>query len=100
MNNIWIYILVSGGVSLLIRELPILFIRKPITSPFIKSFLYYVPYCTIAIMTFPAMIYATSNLYVGIGAFLIGIALSWNGKDMFTVAVICSVIVFLGEILL
>lgn len=100
MNNVWFYILVSGGVSLLIRELPILFIRKPITSPFIKSFLYYVPYCTIAIMTFPAIINATSNLYVGIVAFLVGVTLSWNGKSMFTVAAVCSGIVLIGEILL
>lgn len=98
-NKIWIYIFVSGIVSLLIRESPILFIRKPITSSFIKSFLYYVPYCTLALMTFPAIILASSNIFIGILCFLVGAILAWQNKSMFIVAAICSAIVFIGEII-
>ena len=43
-HNIYIYILVMAGVTYLIRLLPLTLIRKEIKSPFIKSFLYYVPY--------------------------------------------------------
>ena len=56
MHNIYIYILVSGIVSYLIRVIPLTIFRKPITNTFIKSFLYYVPYVTLAVMTFPAIL--------------------------------------------
>ena len=55
-TEIWIAILVAAGVSLLVRALPLTLIRRPIKNRFIRSFLYYVPYATLAVMTFPAMI--------------------------------------------
>ena len=64
-----IYILVSGLVSFVIRNLPLTFIRKPITNRFIRSFLYYVPYATLALMTFPAIIYASAHPIAGAAAF-------------------------------
>lgn len=99
-HNIWIYILVSGGVSLLIRILPLTLIRKPITSRFIRSFLYYVPYATLAIMTFPAIVYAADHIYAGISALIIGIVLAWHGQSMFTVSIICCMIVYVMELFL
>ena len=60
MNNVYIYILVMAGVTYLIRMLPLVLFKKEITSPFIKSFLYYVPYACLAAMTFPAILTATS----------------------------------------
>jgi branched-subunit amino acid transport protein len=55
-NNVYIYILIMAGVSFLIRVLPLTLIRKPIKNQFIKSFLYYVPYVTLSVMTFPAIL--------------------------------------------
>ena len=40
---------------------PLTLIRKPINNQFIQSFLYYVPYVTLAVMTFPAIINATQS---------------------------------------
>lgn len=57
MNN-YIYIAVMAAVSYTIRVLPLTLIRKPIKNQFIQSFLYYVPYVTLAVMTFPAIIHA------------------------------------------
>ena len=54
-HNIYIYILVMAAVTYLIRMLPLALSRKEITSPFIRSFLYYVPYACLAAMTFPAI---------------------------------------------
>lgn len=51
-NNVYIYILIMAGVSFVIRTLPLTLIRRPIRSKFIKSFLYYVPYVTLSVMTF------------------------------------------------
>ena len=48
----WLYILVMALTTYLIRVLPLTLIRRPIRSVFLKSFLYYVPYVTLAVMTF------------------------------------------------
>ncbi len=86
-----------AGVSFLIRVLPITLIRKQIKNRFIKSFLYYVPYVTLAVMTFPAIMEATNSRVAGISALLIGITAAWFGADLFKVAVICCVSVFILE---
>lgn len=57
----WLYILVMALTTYLIRVLPLTLIRKPIRSVFLKSFLYYVPYVTLAVMTFPAITEATQS---------------------------------------
>ena len=90
MDNIWIYILIMAGVTYLIRALPLTLIRKPIENEFIKSFLYYVPYVTIAVMTFPAIIKATQVPIAGVAALIVGIIVSLRGAKMVTVAGIKS----------
>ena len=60
-HNIYLYILIMAGVSYLIRVLPLTLIRKEIRNPFVRSFLYYVPYVTLAVMTFPAILDATQS---------------------------------------
>lgn len=67
MNN-YIYIAVMFAVSYTIRILPLTLIRKPIKNQFIQSFLYYVPYVTLAVMTFPAIIEATQTPISGAAA--------------------------------
>ena len=64
-HNIYIYILVMAGVSYLIRMLPLTLIRKEIKNKTIRSFLYYVPYVTLAVMTFPAILSATGSVWMG-----------------------------------
>ena len=55
------YILVMAVVTYLIRMLPLTFFQKEIKSPFIKSFLFYVPYAVLGAMTFPAIFTATGH---------------------------------------
>ncbi|MGN0438331.1 MAG: AzlD domain-containing protein [Lachnospiraceae bacterium] len=98
--DIWIYIFVMAGVTYIIRVLPLTLIRKPIKNQFIKSFLYYVPYVTIAVMTFPAMIEATQFPIAGLIALVVGAVFAWRGAKMVSVAGICCVTVFLVELLL
>ena len=87
-------------VSFIIRVLPMTLIRKKITNRFLRSFLYYVPYVTLAAMTFPAIIDATGSPYAGAGALVIGVVAAWFGADLPVVAVVCCVTVFLLELLL
>lgn len=99
-HNVYLYILIMAGVSYLIRCLPMTLIRKPIRSQFIRSFLYYVPYVTLAVMTFPAMIEATQSTLSGIAALLIGLAAAWAGWSLVAVAGTCCGVVFLLELFL
>ena len=96
-GNSWIYILVAALVTYLIRVLPLTLIRKPIRSRFIKSFLYYVPYVTLAVMTFPAIINATESPVAGGIALIAGIVAAYLGAGLLPVACICCVIVFVLE---
>ena len=100
MKNPWIYIAVMFGVSYAIRVLPLTLIRKPIRNPFIQSFLYYVPYVTLAVMTFPAIVNATQSPVAGAAALVVGIAVAWYGASLFQVSVACCAVVFVLELLL
>ena len=97
MNN-YIYIVVMALVSYTIRILPLTLIRKPIRNRFIQSFLYYVPYVTLAVMTFPAIIHATQTPISGAVALAAGIVAAWLGVGLFPVSVLCCVLVFVIEL--
>ena len=96
----WLYILVMALTTYAIRVLPLTLIRKPIRSVFLKSFLYYVPYVTLAVMTFPAIVQATQSPLAGALALVLGIALAFNGASLFTVAASCCAVVLIAEWLL
>lgn len=99
-GNIYIYIFIMAGVSYLIRVLPLTLIRREIKNRFLRSFLFYVPYVTLAVMTFPAILSATGSVWSGLLALLAGILLAWNGKSLLTVAVCSCLAVFLSELVL
>lgn len=99
-GNVYIYIFIMAAVSYLIRVLPLTLIRKEIKNRFIRSFLYYVPYVTLAVMTFPAITQATNSPIAGFLALIVGILLAWFGRSLFTVAVLACVTVFVAELFL
>ena len=93
----WLYIAVMAAVTYAIRVLPMTLIKKPIRNTFIRSFLYYVPYVTLAIMTFPAIIHATEQPLAGVLALVAGIVIAWCGADLLVVAVSCCGVVLITE---
>ena len=99
-HSIVIYIALMAVTSYIIRVLPLTLIRKPIKNIYIKSFLHYVPYVTLAVMTFPAIIHATGSVWSGIAALAVGIITAWFGVSLFGVAVCCCASVFLLELLI
>ncbi len=99
-HNTYIYIAIMALVIYAIRALPLTLIRKKIKNRTLKSFLYYVPYVTLAVMTFPAIIEATNSIYSGIAALLTGIALAYFGVSLFGVAVVSCTVVFIIELFL
>lgn len=99
-HNQVIYIALMAIVTLAIKILPLTLIRKQIKNQFIQSFLYYVPYVTLAVMTFPAIKDATNSPLAGLLALVIGIVAAWFNAGLFPVAVICCVVVFVSEFFL
>lgn len=100
MDSMYLYLLVMSAVTIAIRLVPLTLIRGEIKNTFLRSFLYYVPYVTLAVMTFPAILSATQTPTAGALAFLAGIALAWYGASLFKVASACCLIVFLTELAL
>ena len=98
--NIYIYIACMAGVTFLIRVLPLTLIRKEIKNRTLRSFLYYVPYVTLAVMTFPAILHATQSPIAAAAALVAAILLAWFGRSLFFVAVSSCLLVFLLELFL
>lgn len=97
----WLYILVMALTTYAIRVLPLTLIRRPIRSVFLKSFLYYVPYVTLAVMTFPAITEATQSPIAGWAAMGVGLLCAWLGLGMLPVSILCcGTVIALEAILL
>lgn len=99
-GNILIYITVMALVTYAVRVIPLTLIKKPIKNRFIKSFLYYVPYVTLAVMTFPAIIDAVNNPLAGVIALIVGIVAAYLGSGLFPTALLCCLTVFIAELIL
>lgn len=98
--KIYLYILMTVGVTYLIRVIPMTLLRREIKSQFLKSFLYYVPYVTLAVMTFPAIVYSTQSIWSGIAALVVGVITAWFTSNLFYVAGGACVVVFILELIL
>lgn len=97
-GNVYIYIFIMAAVTYLIRVLPLTLIRREIKNRFLRSFLYYVPYVTLAVMTFPAILEATQTPISGLVALVCGIVLAWCGAGLLPVSVLCCAVVFVLEL--
>ncbi len=100
MRNVYLSLLIMCATVYLIRLLPLLFLRREIKNRFLKSFLFYVPYVTLAVMTFPAILSAAENPLVGAAALAVGIGMALWKEDLFVVALSCVGTVFLLGLLL
>ena len=95
--DVYLYILVMAGVPYLIRVIPLALTKKEITNPFIKSFLFYVPYACLAAMTFPAILYATSSVISAAVGFAVALIAAYKEKSLLTVALLACAAVFIAE---
>ena len=99
-GNVYAYIAVMAIVTYLIRTLPLTLVRREIKNVYIRSFLYYVPYVTLAVMTFPSILDATGSQWSGLAALIVGLILAWRGASLFKVAVACCATVYLLELII
>ncbi|MEY8355072.1 AzlD domain-containing protein [Lachnospiraceae bacterium 54-53] len=97
-DRIYAYILVMAAVTYLIRVLPLTLIRREIKSPFIRSFFYYVPYVSLSVMTFPAILTAAGSIWSGTAALAAAALLAFKGKSLFQVSAAACMVVFIMEL--
>ena len=98
--SVALYIAVMAGVTYLIRMIPFTLFRKKIRSPFSRSFLHYIPYAVLTVMTIPAVFTATSSVISAVCGVIAAVILAYKGKGLTTVAILSCVVVFLAESLL
>ena len=100
MNNTG-YVLAAVAVMAIVtylpRMLPLTLVRKRITNRFLQSFLYYVPYAVLAAMTFPEVLFSTSNLISALAGLAAALILAFRGKGLLPVALTACGTVFLCE---
>ena len=100
MHNTYVYIAIMAIVTYLIRVLPLTLVRREIKNVYVRSFLYYVPYVTLSVMTFPAILEATGSQWSGLAALAVGMLLAWKGASLFKVAVACCAVVYVLEMII
>ena len=94
---VYLYIAVMAIVTYLIRVLPLTLIKQEIKNPFIRSFLYYVPYACLAAMTFPAILSATASVISAVAGFVVALIAAYKEKSLLTVALFACGAVFIVE---
>ena len=86
-TEFFVYLIVMAGITYLIRMLPAVFIKKKITNKYVISFLHYMPYAVLTVMTVPAIFYASGSIWSGIAGFAVGIIVAYFNGDLFKVAI-------------
>lgn len=95
-----IYLLVTAGVTYLVRMLPMVLMKKKIKNRFLLSFLHYIPYAVLSVMTVPAIFFATDNLIPAVAGFLVALILAYKGKSLLQVAVAACTAVLLCSLVM
>ena len=98
--RVYLYILTMALTTYLIRALPLILLKKPIQSRFVRSFLHYVPVACLTAMTFPAILYATEHILSGAVGLVVAVVLAICRRSLLTVAVAGSAAVFLADLLI
>lgn len=98
--NFLLYLLVTAGVTYLVRMVPLVLVKRKIQNRFLLSFLYYIPYAVLSVMTVPAIFYATENHFSAAAGFLAALVAAYFERSLLFVAVSACSAVFLIEVFL
>ena len=85
-DHFWVYLLVTAGTTYLVRMLPLVLMKGKITNRFVLSFLHYIPYAVLSVMTIPAIFYATGTMVPAAVGFAVAMVLAWRGGSLLQVA--------------
>lgn len=96
----WLYLLVTAGVTYLVRMVPLVLVKGKIRNRFVLSFLHYVPYAVLSVMTIPAIFYATGEPVSAIAGFLVAVFLAWREKSLLQVSAAACGMVLLVQLIM
>ena len=99
MYNYFVYLALMAGITYVIRMLPLVLVKEKIKNKFILSFLYYIPYSVLSVMTFPAVFYSTGNVVSASVGTVVALILAFFNKSLVTVAGLSALSVFVVELL-
>ena len=94
------YILTMAGVTYLIRMTPFVLFRKKITSRFVRSVLYYLPYCVLSAMVIPSVFSSTGSMVTAAAGLVAAILLAFFRRSLLTVALGASAVAYLTGLLM
>ena len=95
-----VYLIVTAGATYLVRMLPLVLMKGRITNRFLLSFLHYIPYAVLSVMTIPAIFSATGDLRTAAAGFAVAMVLAWKGRSLLTVAAAACAAVLAAELML
>lgn len=98
--NFFLYLLIMAGVTYLVRMLPLVLCRRKIENKFIRSFLYYIPYAVLSVMTVPGILFSTGHLLSAIAGTLVALVLSYKKKSLIVVASLAALAVLVAEVII
>lgn len=99
-TKFFIYLVAMAGVTYLVRMVPLVLVNKPIKNKFILSFLYYVPYTVLSVMTVPAVFYATDSYLSALIGFVVAVVAALFKRSLVQVAIFSCVAVLVTEFLM
>ena len=97
--NFFIYLIVTAVTTYLVRMLPLVLMKGKITNRFLLSFLHYIPYAVLSVMTIPAIFTATGSLTSAAAGFAVAMLLAWKGRSLLTVAAAACAAVLAAELI-
>ena len=99
-TKFFVYLLVMAGVTYLVRMVPLVLVNKPIKNKYILSFLYYVPYTVLSVMTVPAIFFATSSYVSAVVGFIVAVVSALFKRSLVQVAVFSCLSVLATELIM
>lgn len=97
--NFFIYLFISAAVTYLVRMLPLVLVRGKIKNKLLRSFLYYIPYAVLSVMTFPAILYSTGSIISATVGAVVALVLAFFGKSLIVVAASSAAAVLIAELI-
>ena len=94
-----VYLMVTAGTTYLVRMLPLVLMKGKISNRFLLSFLHYIPYAVLSVMTIPAIFSATGDLCTAAAGVVVAMVLAWKGRSLLTVAAAACTAVLLAEMI-
>ena len=94
------YLIVMAGVTYLIRAVPLAVFNRQIKSRYIRSFLYYVPYAVLSVMTVPAIFLSPDRVIAGAVALVVAVFAAYKERGLLTVALCSCAAVYVTELIM